>query len=342
MRSMRRSEETEVSGIPEGSDGRMRLSKPSYSLQKTDREMDCHLIDLNFLGNEKVIAAYLLHDGTEAALIEVGPGSTIEHLTAGIQAAGVPFDAIRHLIVTHIHLDHAGALGILAQRLPEANIYVHPIGAPHLIDPSKLISSAARLYGSLMGVLWGEILPVPEERIIVLQDGQSFQVAGHKLTAYDTPGHARHHYAYWDEQNGRLFAGDIAGVRLPGYTYVRPPTPPPELDLEAWYESIHRLRQLAIRQLCLTHFGIFEDTAEFGISQHFDELATRLRTWGEVVREQIEAGRAEPDIIERFQHYVQDEMARIGIEPASYEIAASYKMLAPGYIRYWQKKLGND
>jgi len=304
--------------------------------------MDCHLIDLNFLGNENVIAAYLLYDGREAALIEVGPGSTIDQLEKGVQTAGVPFEAVRHLIVTHIHLDHAGAVGILAERLPEARVYVHPVGAPHLIDPSKLISSAARLYGSLMGVLWGEILPVPEERIIVLQDGQSFQVAGHTFTAYDTPGHARHHYAYWEAESGSLFAGDIAGVRLPGYTYVRPPTPPPELDLEAWYESIHRLRQLPLRQLCLTHFGVFEDTADFGIGQHFDELETRLRTWGETVRQQIEAGTAESDIIERFSQEVQDEMARAGIDPASYEIAASYRMLAPGYIRYWQKRLGKD
>lgn len=301
--------------------------------------MSYHIIDLNFLGNDNVIAAYLLYDGKEAALIEVGPGSTVETLLDSIQASGVPLAAVRHLIVTHIHLDHAGALGTLARILSDAMVYVHPVGAPHLIDPSKLINSASRLYGSLMGVLWGEILPVPEERIITLQDGESFQVAGHTLIAYDTPGHARHHHAYWDAQNGVLFAGDVAGVRLPGYTYVRPPTPPPELDLEAWYTSLHRLQQLPIRQLCLTHFGAFEEGAEFGIRQHFDELETRLRTWGEVIRKQIVAGKTEPEIIEQFQQHVQDEMVRLGIEPASYEIAASYRMLAPGYLRYWRKIL---
>lgn len=301
--------------------------------------MSYHTIDLNFLGNNHVIAAYLLYDGSEAALIEVGPGSTVDTLLDSIQAAGVPLHAVRHLIVTHIHLDHAGALGTLVQKLPDAMVYVHPVGAPHLIDPSKLINSASRLYGSLMGVLWGEILPVPEERIITLHDGQSFHAAGQTLTAYDTPGHARHHHAYWDAQNGVLFAGDIAGVRLPGYTYVRPPTPPPELDLEAWYTSLHRLRQLPIRQLCLTHFGAFEESEEFGIHQHFDELETRLRTWGEIIREQIAAGKKDEEIIEQFQHHVQDEMAGLGIEPASYEIAASYRMLAPGYLRYWRKCL---
>jgi glyoxylase-like metal-dependent hydrolase (beta-lactamase superfamily II) len=299
----------------------------------------CYLIDLKFLGNENVIAAYLLYDGKEAALIEVGPGSTINNLIEGIQATGVPFDAIRHLIVTHIHLDHAGALGTLAQQLPNAKVYVHPVGAPHLIDPTKLINSAARLYGSLMGVLWGEILPVPEERIVILQDGQTFQVAGRTLTAYDTPGHARHHHAYWEPQNGLLFAGDAAGVRLPGYTYVRPPTPPPELDLEAWYESLQCLQQLPIRQLCLTHFGAFENTPDFSIAQHFDELKTRLHSWGEVILKQIEAGKTEPEIIEHFQRYVQDEMVHKGIEPSAYDLAASYRMLAPGYLRYWQKIL---
>ncbi|MFQ3610995.1 MAG: MBL fold metallo-hydrolase, partial [Fimbriimonadales bacterium] len=171
------------------------------------------LIDLNFLGYPLAIAGYLLDDGIEAALVEVGPTSTMETLLGHVQALGVGLERIRHLIVTHIHLDHAGALGSLLNRLPEATAYVHPIGAPHLLDPSRLLSSAGRLYGEMMERLWGEVVPVPAERLRVVHDGERLQVAGHTLLVIETPGHARHHHAYLDEGSGTLFAGDVAGVR---------------------------------------------------------------------------------------------------------------------------------
>jgi glyoxylase-like metal-dependent hydrolase (beta-lactamase superfamily II) len=291
------------------------------------------LIDLHFLGYPQAIAAYLLRDEREVALVEVGPASTVNTLLGALERVGVPLHRLRHLLVTHIHLDHAGALGVLMQQLPEAVCYVHPIGAPHLADPSRLIASASRLYGTLMDTLWGSVLPVPSERIRVVQDGERIEVAGRTLVALDTPGHARHHHAYLDEASGLLFAGDIAGVRMPNTTYVRPPTPPPELDLEAWQASLAKLRALPIRQLALTHFGIFED-----VSRHLDELEHRLLEWGEFTRQLVEQGLSDEQIIEAVQAYGNAEMQALGVEPSSYDLGAGYQLIAMGYARYWRKR----
>ncbi len=293
------------------------------------------LIDLNFLGYPLAIAGYLLDDGEESALVEVGPASTITNLLNHVQALGVPMERIRHLIVTHIHLDHAGALGSLLQRLPEATAYVHPIGAPHLIDPSRLLSSAGRLYGEMMERLWGEVLPVPAERLRVVHDGERLSVAGHTLLVVETPGHARHHHAYLDEASGTLFAGDVAGVRMPGTTYVRPPTPPPELDIEAWQASLSKLRSLPIRRLALTHFGIFED-----VGRHLDELEARLLSWAEFTRPLVEQGVPDTELMSALSEYGNAEMRQLGVDPSSYDLGAGYELIALGYARYWRKKLG--
>jgi len=293
------------------------------------------LIDLNFLGYPLAIAAYLLIGEEEAALVEVGPASTVETLLHAVEGAGVPLSVVRHLLVTHIHLDHAGALGVLMQRLPHAICYVHPIGAPHLADPSRLIASASRLYGELMDTLWGPVLPVPAERIRIVQDSEQLHVAGRTLIALDTPGHARHHYAYLDGASGLLFAGDIAGVRMPNTTYVRPPTPPPELDLEAWQASLARLRTMPIQQLALTHFGVFND-----VSRHLDELEQRLLNWGQFTRQLVEQGQSDDQVTAALQEYGNAEMQAQGVNPASYDLGAGYQLIALGYARYWRKKLG--
>lgn len=293
------------------------------------------LIDLNFLGYPLAIAAYLLDDGNEAALVEVGPTSTAETLLQEVQARGVPLQRVRHLIVTHIHLDHAGALGWLLQRLPNATAYVHPVGAPHLVDPSRLIASASRLYGEMMERLWGEVVPVPQERLQIVRDGDRLTVAGRTLLAIDTPGHARHHHVYLDEATGILFAGDIAGVRMPGTTYVRPPTPPPELDVEAWQQSLAKLRSLPIRQLALTHFGLYEDVA-----RHLDELETRLLDWAQFTRALIEQGVSDAELIQQLRDYGNEEMRTQNVNPSSYDLGAGYELIALGYARYWRKKLG--
>jgi glyoxylase-like metal-dependent hydrolase (beta-lactamase superfamily II) len=274
-------------------------------------------LDHRYLGFPQGIASYLLPDHT---LIEAGPSSTSHTLLSAIRSAGVDPARITRLLVTHIHLDHAGATGVLlARHFPNAKVYVHPKGAKHLIDPSKLIASAERLYGERMQELWGEILPVPEDRVVVLGDGEMVGT----LQAVDTPGHAVHHHSYYDTSTGTIFTGDVAGVRMPGTRYVRPPTPPPELDLDAWATSIERIRKIAPRRLCLTHFGEFDD-----VSWHLDDLESRLNHWRdwlsadlsvETLR-QREAGLLTPELVEQFE--------RVG----------NYKMCVEGFARYFAKR----
>jgi glyoxylase-like metal-dependent hydrolase (beta-lactamase superfamily II) len=292
-------------------------------------------IDLQFQGRPNVIAAYLFYDGNTAALVEAGPASTVDHLLEGVQAAGVPLEALRQLIVTHIHLDHSGGAGVIAQRLPSVNVYVHPIGAPHLADPSKLLASAQRLYGDQMKALWGTTLPVPQEKIVIVNDGNEIKIPGSTLRAFDTPGHARHHHAYLDAASSLLFTGDIAGVRMPGVAYVRPPTPPPELDLEAWIASIAKLRATQATGLCLTHFGLFRDNLDW----HWDDLEKRLIHWGQLVRNGLEQNADENIILAQLKTQAAGEFQKLGVDPSAYDVAVSYESLVAGYVRYWKKKL---
>lgn len=292
-------------------------------------------IDLQFRSRPNVIAAYLFYDGKDAALIETGPASTIDTLVEGIQAAGVPLAALRQLVVTHIHLDHSGGAGALMQRIPHARVYVHPLGAPHLADPSKLLTSAARLYGDQMGSLWGKTQPVPKEQITVVDDGDELKLPGAALRAFDTPGHARHHHAFLDSTSGLLFTGDVGGVRMPGARYVRPPTPPPELDIDAWVASIHKLRAVKATGLCPTHFGAHRGDVEW----HWNDLESRLVNWGELVRDELTKGKSEGDILVRMKNQVAAEMSALGVDMRAYDAPLSYATVIAGYVRYWNKKM---
>jgi glyoxylase-like metal-dependent hydrolase (beta-lactamase superfamily II) len=234
-------------------------------------EPDLFLIDHKFQGVPGTIASYLLIDGDDLTLIETGPATTMETLLAGVRAAGFDPDQITRLIVTHIHLDHAGAAGSLIQRLPRARLFVHRVGAPHMIDPSKLLASATRIFQEDIEQLWGEILPVPEERVVILDDDSTLRIGGRVLKALYTPGHASHHLAYYDAESGVIFTGDVAGARLSEAEYLRPPTLPPEVDLTLWRQSITRLRSLRARRLYLTHGGAFSDP-----DRHFDLLLSQL------------------------------------------------------------------
>jgi len=294
-------------------------------------------IDLQFQGRPDVIAAYLFYDGEQAALVETGPASTVDTLLASVQAAGVPLEALRRLIVTHIHLDHSGAAGVIARQLPWVRVYVHPVGAPHLIDPSKLIASATRLYGDQMESLWGTVVPVPQENIVIVNDQDEIPVPGTTLRAYDTPGHAKHHHAYLDQHSGLLFTGDVGGVRMPGISYVRPPTPPPELDIDAWTASITKLRALKASGLCPTHFGLFRGNLDW----HWDDLQKRLIDWGQLVRGLIEKGTGDDEILQHLKANAAVEFKTLGVDPSAYDVAVSYESLVSGYIRYWKKKNGN-
>ena len=295
-------------------------------------------IDLNFQGIESVIASFLLIGDSSAALVETGPTSCLEHLTRGLKTNGVSPEDVREVFLTHIHLDHSGASGHVAEILPNATFYVHQVGQPHLADPSKLVKSATRIYGDRMEELWGEIRPVPEERLVVIGDGDEVPTAGGRLVAHDTPGHAYHHLAYLEPDSGALFAGDVAGVRLPGQSYVRPPTPPPEIDVEAWLRSIEKIRALGPSTLHPTHFGGYDD-----VDRHLSELEQRLQDWLLFVEGQVDEGASQEEISEELRIKGDAEMLAAGAEPEEsehYDFAGNYEMLTAGIVRYVDKQRG--
>lgn len=293
------------------------------------------VIDLKFCGQPHGVATYLIDYGDEAALIDVGPTSTVKNLLEHLEKRGLAGERIRHIFLTHIHLDHAGALGGLLARFPCAQAYVHPAGAPHLIDPSRLVNSAQRLYGDAMDRLWGEMVPVAPERLRVLNDGERVQIAGHTLVAIETLGHARHHHSYWEESTGTLFTGDIGGVRMPGAAYVRPPTPPPDLDVEQWRASLRKLRQFEVQFIAITHFGLYDD-----VGRHLDDLEKRLVAWAEFTRPLVEKGISGDELVTAIREHAEAEMRSLGVPADSYDLGVSYELVARGYERYWRKKLG--
>jgi glyoxylase-like metal-dependent hydrolase (beta-lactamase superfamily II) len=294
-------------------------------------------IDLGFLGEPGVIASYLLvGENGDAALVETGPTTTLDVLLQEVEAAGVEPDAITRVLVTHIHLDHAGGAGVLLDRLPRARFHVHPAGAPHMVEPAKLIASASRIYGDQMDRLWGEFRAVDPSRLEVLRDGDQVRAGGRTLRAIDTPGHASHHLAFHVPDEGLLFTGDVGGVRLAGTSYIRPPTPPPDLDLEAWKRSIAMLRALQPRTLLLTHFGEYSDT-----EQHLDELLAQLFSWTGWIEGalalQPDPGEVARLLAERGDRELRHRTGRDDLDLA-YEYATNYRMTVDGVVRLLRKR----
>lgn len=287
-----------------------------------------HRIDHGWFG-PGFIASYLITGGEGPALVEAGPASTHEALLAGVRAAGVDPAEIRDLLLTHIHLDHAAGAGLLARVAPRARVHVHPRGAAHLSDPSRLLASARRLYGDAMDAMWGTMLPVPPERIRTPADGEAILVAGRTLHALYTPGHAAHHLAFHDPEAGVVFTGDVGGIRLEGVRHVRPPTPPPELDTPAWMASIDRLRALEPERLLLTHFGGAADAG-----WHLDDLAARLADWTRLAGEHRGAG---PGALAAALRGRGDaDLALAGATDAQvrrYAESIPYEMMAAGLLR---------
>jgi glyoxylase-like metal-dependent hydrolase (beta-lactamase superfamily II) len=294
--------------------------------------MKIETIDLDFMGTEQVIASYLLLGEDGAALVETGPTTCLDRLTAGLKERGISHEDVRQVFVTHIHLDHAGASGHLSELLPNATFYVHEVGYPHLADPSKLVKSATRIYGERMEELWGEARPVPEDRIRILKDKDEAEAAGGVLIAHDTPGHAYHHLAYLEPDSGALFAGDVAGIRLPGQSYIRPPTPPPEIDVEAWIQSINYIRQIGPNSLWPTHFGSYED-----VERHLGELEQRLQDWLLFIEGQMDEGAEREEISDQLKAKGDAEMLAEGADTTQsecYDLAGTYPMLTDGIMRY--------
>ncbi len=292
---------------------------------------EVHTLDLYFQGHAQAIATYMIPHSSGVVLVESGPGSTLARLEKALQAHGYQLADVTHVLLTHIHLDHAGAAGALARH--GAQICVHPVGAPHMLRPEKLIASATRIYGDDMDRLWGDFLPVPEANLRVVEDEEEIVIGDLRFVAISTPGHAEHHHAYLLEDI--CFTGDIGGVRLPGPPYLRLPMPPPELHLEKWRQSVQRLRALKPKQLAPTHFGLYDDP-----DWHLGAIETFLDAvdaWLQALMP------SEPDVDEIRARFVawQDEQGRANGIPENlletYEVANPSWMSAAGMQRYWRK-----
>jgi len=269
-------------------------------------------IDVRHRGHERVICVWLVGD----VLVDCGPTTAVENLLAALGDVRP-----RALALTHIHLDHAGAAGVLVERFPELEVWVHERGAPHLADPSRLLASATRLYGDEMDRLWGAFLPVPQENLRVLRGGERI---GPFEVAY-TPGHASHHVSYWHPETRTAFVGDVAGVRIAPSSYVLAPTPPPDIDIEAWQDSLRRLRDWRPEHLAITHFGRFDD-----VDTHLDGISRSL---------EIAAQRARELTLEEFIAAVAQDIAAGGGDTASaYTLGAPPDQIYAGLRRYWSKR----
>ena len=298
-------------------------------------------LDLYFQDRPHTIASYLLPHGDGAALIETGPGSTAAMLQARLAEHGFTPNDVTEVLLTHIHLDHAGAVGWLAEE-HGAQVYVHPIGAPHLASPERLLNSARRIYGDDMDSLWGEMRPTPKDHLVTLQDGDTISLGKHTVEALDTPGHASHHLSYVIDDV--CFTGDVGGVRLPGESYVELPLAPPEIDLDAWRNSLSKLRSAVerhgITQIAPTHFGLYDDVDAH--LNRLEEVIDRTDTWA---RETL------PDIVDDDQRlrdaatdWMQTLATERGVDDATwelYELANPSWMAALGLRRYWERHLAD-
>ncbi|MGH2522784.1 MAG: MBL fold metallo-hydrolase [Anaerolineales bacterium] len=297
---------------------------------------EIHTLDLRFQNAPEAIAAFLVIGPGGPVLVETGPGSTLATLQRELSRHGVAPADMRDVLVTHIHLDHAGAAGWWAQQ--GARVQVHHLGAPHLIEPGKLLASAQRIYGDKMHSLWGDTLASPAERVHALHDGDVIEAGGLKFRALDTPGHARHHLVY---QLGDIaFTGDLAGIRLSGRGYVRLPTPPPEFDLDAWLGSLARARAQRFSRLYLTHFGPVEDA-----QAQWDTVEALLPQYAALVQQALEHGAERDAVVARLTEWeeARQQAARLDADArALYSGVGPTGMSADGLMRYWRKRAGGN
>jgi glyoxylase-like metal-dependent hydrolase (beta-lactamase superfamily II) len=308
-----------------------------------------HIIDTHQLGRAGIVAATALETDDGLALFDTGPESTFDNVVAGLSQAGFGAEDVRHIFLSHIHFDHAGAawrFGASRTGGKGATVYVHPRGAPHLIDPAKLIASATRIFGDDMQRLWGKIEKIPADRVKIVQDNDVVRVGQFEIRAIETPGHASHHHVYqWDDN---VFGGDIAGVCI-GAGPPIPPFVPPELHIESWLESIHKIRALNCKRLYLPHFGKIDHS----IPDHLDALEERVTRWSEWFKEKLRAFRnphseirnLESELIPLFAEYEHADIiagsSALATDPSS--LVTSYETADPSYmavaaaIRYWNK-----
>jgi glyoxylase-like metal-dependent hydrolase (beta-lactamase superfamily II) len=294
-----------------------------------------HLVDVEHLGNPHVIAAGVLDLGPGVAIVDPGPESSLGNLTAALEQSGRRLEDVECLLLTHIHLDHAGATGAIVRRHPGIAVYLHQRGAPHLADPTRLLDSAGRLYGADLHRLWGDVLPVPAGNLKPLKGGERLALGPVTLEVAYTPGHAWHHVSYLHPATGTAFVGDTGGIRISGREYVLPPTPPPDIELDTWYASVDRIAAWRPARLFLTHFG-----ASDAVDRHLDELRRRLAQWSEWVR----ASLSQPgDDAAHAAAFVQAVGADVrqqlpAAEAERFEQGAGLQFCWHGLARYWRKR----
>lgn len=291
-------------------------------------------IDLHFLGRPRVIATAAIPVDGGVVLVDPGPSSCRSALVSGLAAHGYALADVRALLLTHIHFDHAGAAGTLAQAFPGLPVYVHEVGARHLVSPEKLVASATRLYGADMERLWGEFRAVPAEALRPLHGGETIAIGGRQVDVRYTPGHAVHHVSYRDATDGTAYVGDTAGIAVHA-GYILPATPPPDIDLERWATSLDDLEAWQPSRLFLTHFGAVDD-----VDGHLQRYRQALARAGESVRVALEG---EGDEAARSAAWVawlrRDVRSVLSEEDAqTVEAAAPFEQLWQGLARYWRKR----
>jgi glyoxylase-like metal-dependent hydrolase (beta-lactamase superfamily II) len=291
--------------------------------------------DLNFLDVKGIIATVVLHGPGGVALIDPGPSSTLPALRDALGDAGIQIADVRAILLTHIHLDHAGATGTLAAENPALRVYVHQKGAPHMVDPEKLIASATRLWPGEMYTLWGEFRPVPADRLDVLRGGERISAGGRDLAVLYTPGHASHHVSYFSADSGIAFVGDTAGIRREPGRFVLPPTPPPDIDLEIWRDSLGRIGAWGADTLFVTHFGPYAPARA-----HLTEMLEHLDLVGGLAKQSLAIEGSDEDREAWYTEALRRELRKRmpDIDARAYEIAGRFDLNWRGLARYWRKK----
>jgi len=291
-----------------------------------------HILDLQFKGLPHVIAAFLVETTAGPVLIETGPYSTFPNLVSEVNRVGYNIEDIQHVLLSHIHFDHAGASWALAEK--GALIHLHPFGKKHMQDPSKLVQSATRIYGDEMDTLWGALNPISEDQLKVCDHGEKVIAGDQTFTSWHTPGHARHHIAW--QLGNVMFTGDVGGVKIDKGLIV-PPCPPPDINVEDWNDSIALIRQSTADQLYLTHFGLVDDK-----ESHLDQLQHILNDWAQWMKPHAEAEASISEVTPRFEQYVADQLRTFGLSGQAidqYEAANPSSMSVSGLMRYWRKKM---
>jgi glyoxylase-like metal-dependent hydrolase (beta-lactamase superfamily II) len=310
---------------------------PKNSPETVSLPSGTSIIDLNFLGVREAVGLYLLQGNNELALVDSGPSSCLPALREFLASRGLKLSDISALLLTHIHFDHAGATGTLVKENPNLKVYVHELGAKHLKDPARLLSSATRLYGDALQQMFGEFLPVPRENIHELIGGESIRAAGRQIEVAYTPGHASHHVSYFDQSTGAAFTGDTTGMRLPGYEIVAPLTPPPDIDLAAFTESLAEIERRRPTQLLLPHFGAYNNVGE-----HLQATREVLYAWTERTWTIMKNNPEESVRIEKFATQAEEEFrAKLPNEEiiARYNTVAMPQLSWYGLERYWRKRI---